>query len=146
MVDLSKLFAALHEAVSEATEVARNHSLSYLKKDYFEEELDSEGEKTGVWIPKMVKMKLPVVRDGKLENQEVSIPLYSLAKHQSLCMDELKISLNVELRDVKEGVLVSLSHKWFSEPTKAQVEMTFKGQDPPEGIMKINDRLVKTIP
>ena len=146
MTNLTKLFSAIHNSVSEASTVARNHSLSYLQDDYFEEEVDGTGKKTGVLIPKMLQIKLPVVRGGVMEHQEVSVPLYSLAKHQSLCMDEVKITLNIDLRDVKEDVVVSLTHKWFTEPTKAKVEMTFKGADPPEGIMKINDRLVKTIP
>jgi len=145
-ISLSNLFSAIHKSVSEATSVARNHAAEYIKEDYFEEEKDENGKPTGFLIPKMLKMKLPVLLDGKLTNTEFDIPLYSLAKHNALCMDELKISMNVDLREVKEDVMINLASRWLGEPTKAKVEITFKGQDCPEGVMKINDRLVKTIP
>jgi len=45
-----------------------------------------------------------------------------------------------------EGAIAKLFPLFKSSDNKANIKMVFKGSDPAEGVMKINDALVKTIP
>ena len=136
---LTDLFKAIHSAVDEAVDVSRSAAERWLK-GFFEEE-------NGRLEPKYIVMRLPIIENGGIVEKEIQIPLFSLANHQSLSLDELKINFEVDMHSCEEGhAMISTGSKWLSTPTKAKVEMHFKGGTPSEGILRINDILVKTIP
>jgi len=136
---LTELFKSIHSAVDEAADVSRGAAERWLE-GFFEVE-------DGRLEPRYVDMRLPIVEGGNLVEKEVQIPLFSLANHQSLNLQELKINFEVDMHSCEEGhAMVSTNTKWLSTPTKAKVEMSFKGGTPSEGVLKINDILVKTIP
>ena len=137
---LTDLFQAIHSAVDEAADVSREATSRWIH-NFFDLKDD------GTMEPKYVTMKLPLASGGSYEEKETKIPLFSLASHQSLAMDKLSISFEVDLHNYDgEHAMVSTSSSVFSSSTKAKVEMTFKGEKAPEGVMKINDILVHTIP
>ena len=138
--DLNQLFKTLHEAVDEATDVSRN-SVSRWIDQFFD--IDDDGK----YIPKYTKMILPSFEKGRIVQKEVQIPLYTLANHQSIKLDHFEIDFAINLEEITgEGAIAKLFPLFKSSDNKANIKMVFKGSDPAEGVMKINDALVKTIP
>lgn len=137
---LTDLFKSIHSAVDEAADVSREAASRWLEGFF---EIDEDG----ILEPKYVVMKLPIIEGGEIKEKEIQIPLFSLANHQSLNLNQLSINFEVEMHSCEEGhAMVSTGSKWLGTPTKAKVEMHFKGETPSEGILRINDILVKTIP
>jgi len=137
---LTDLFKAIHGAVDEAADVSREATNRWIH-NFFDRQDD------GTLSPKYVELVLPILEGGEVAHKKMSIPLFSLASHQSLNLDKLDISFEVDLHNYEDGnAMISTSSGMFSSSTKAKVEMSFKGENPPEGVMKINDVLVKTIP
>jgi len=138
--NLTELFKAIHSAVDEAADVSREAATRWIH-NFFESHED------GTLSPKLVTMKLPIMENGQFVEKETHVPLFSLANHQSLSLEKLDISFEVDLQNYDKGqAIVSTGSKWFGSSTKAKIEMSFKGEKPSEGVMKINDSLVKTIP
>ena len=152
----SSLFHALHSAVIEATKTARETGLAALKEDYFAQVHNEAGEPTGVWKAKTMTMTLPTQEKGNVEQQQYDVPLFAMVKHQSVALDTLKLEFDVELHglsptddDAESGssyMVACTPTGAFSRKTVAKVEVTFKGEDPCEGIMRINDKILKTFP
>ncbi len=151
MLQLDALFKSLHDAVVQASEVARDSNIDELKTDFFEPETVAEGDAAGrapgeYYRPKMVNLLLPSFENGKKTERPYAVPLYALAKQQSLCLDELKIQLNVELHGLDGQNTVASPTGPRERGSTAVVEMKFKAAAPPEGVMRINDHLVKALP
>ncbi len=152
---LHALFQALHKSVIQATKVARETSLESLKKDYFTQVHAEDGSPTGVWKPKTITMVLPSPEGQEIKDVSYDVPLYSLVKHQAVALETLKIDFEVELHGLEqlqsedggdENMLASTPAGVFSRKTMARVEVTFRGEDPSEGMMRINDKILKTFP
>ena len=152
---LQALFQAIHRAVVKATKVAQDASLRSLQKDYFTEIHDESGNPTGRLKPKVMSMVLPHQEGGEIVNTKFEVPLLALVKHQSMTIDTLEMDFEVELHgldalqtdDQDEEVLsASTSGGTFSRKTIAKVKMQFKGEEPPEGVMRLNDKVLKIFP
>ena len=153
---LTALFEALHDSVSKATEVAYDHSLSCLTNTYFEPVIGDDGNPTGTLKPKLLRLAMPHHKGDEISVEEFEVPIYSLVKHQSMLIDTLKVSFEVDLHglenlpentDSKHMVLASSAIGVFgTKPTTAKVEIAFKGSEPAEGAMRVNDKLVKSLP
>lgn len=155
---LQALFQSLHRAVVQATRVAQEASLKSLRRDYFHQVKDEEGNPTGTWEPKTMKMVLPHSEGGSVTPVEYEVPVFSLVKHQAMVIDTLRMEFEVELHgldsltvaeeDEDDGPAVAAATPagTFSRKSIAKVEMTFRGDDPPEGTMRLNDKILKTFP
>ena len=138
--NLTQLFKSLHSSIEEATDVSRCSVNRWIDQFF---DIDENKKYT----PKYANMVMPVVVDGKLIEKEINIPLYTLANHQSMKIDSLEIDFCVNLEDITDDQAVAKLFPMFkSSDNKAKIKIAFKGSDPAEGIMKINDTLVKTIP
>ena len=138
--NLTQLFKSLHSSIEEATDVSRCSVNRWIDQFF-----DIDGD--DIYTPKYAKMIMPIVDEGKLVEKEVKIPLYTLANHQSMKIDSLEIDFCVNLEDISDQETVAKLFPMFkTSDNKAQIKIAFKGSDPAEGIMKINDTLVKTIP
>tara|TARA_B100000676_G_C17986695_1_gene792325 strand:- start:69 stop:497 length:429 start_codon:yes stop_codon:yes gene_type:complete len=139
--NLKELFKSLHTSIEEATDVSRCSVNRWIDQFF---EIDSDGKH----IPKYAKMQLPVVENGVMVEKEINVPLYTLANHQSMSIDTLEIDFCVSLDDLQDKEAVASMFPMFKKESenKARIKMSFKGGDPAEGIMKINDALVKVIP
>ncbi len=149
---LQALLEALHQAVSKATNVAKESSLEGLR-EYFYEVFDEGGKPTGVFKPKTISLSLPCVEGTEIKDVTYDVPLYSLVNHQSMTIEELKMDFEVELLGLnnldkaeEESRLMACAPGVLSKKTIAKVEVTFKGGDASEGMMKINDQIIKTFP
>ena len=139
--NLTELFKSLHSSIEEATDVSRCAVNRWIDQFF---DIDESGNHT----PKYVTMIMPIIEDGKLIEKEVKVPMYTLAQHQSMKIDELEITFCVNLEDLQDQKTVAHSFGIFKKQSdsRAKIKMSFKGGEPAEGIMKINDALVKTIP
>lgn len=152
---LQALFQSIHQAIVKATRVAQEASLQSIQEDYFTSVHDEDGKTTGVIRPKTVQMVLPHQEGGETKKVTYEVPVFALVKHQAMTLDQLEMNFEVELHgldqlqseDGEESVLsASTSGGVFSRKTIAKVHMTFKGGEPPEGIMRLNDKVLKIFP
>ena len=138
---LKSMFSAVHEAVVTAAQDVEEGSWWATKDRYFEEGRD------GHLTPRTISIKLPHAESGKVVQQLVDVPLFSLSKHHSLVMDELNIEFDVDLRGMgDDGLVGTLSKKFLTGKSKARVKITFKGADASEGVMLLNDKIHQTFP
>jgi len=134
---LTKLIQALQNAVVKAQGLLRNQHLDVLN-DY----IDDDGN------PEVVKMKLPVPDQGGY--REVEVPKLALVPPTGLKIDKLKMEFDVEIGGMDEAdddhgheMSIRMSRGLFSRSTKAKCQITFTGDEAPEGLLKIQDELQK---
>ena len=145
---LDHLTKGLYDAVVQAQALAENQHIEALSK-YF----DKKGN------PLCMDVKMPV--DGKM--QVIKIPLATLTPQSSIKIKELTMELKVKLgsfgkRKSKSGGGIfkcrdagAISADLGSSilPTRnnyATLKITFEGNDPPEGLVRLNNNLIKQIP
>ena len=142
---LDEVFKGIYSSVVEAQNVIESHYLAEITEDYF--------EKDGT--PKMVLVKLPAA-DGKLK--VVHIPAITLVPHHGMAIDEVSVELKVKLssgEDDKEikgnkqckirKIVTDFSNREGGKEL-ATITVKFKGKEPPEGLARIKDNLIKFIP
>jgi hypothetical protein len=141
---LDHLTKGLYDAVVQAQALAENQHIEALSK-YINED----------GTPKCLKMVI--------SGENVDVPLITLAPQSSIKIKELKMDLKVKLnsfgkRKSKKGggifckedagaIDADLGSSIL--PTKnnyANLTITFEGSDPPEGLVRLNNNLIKQIP
>jgi hypothetical protein len=152
---LESLFHAIHDAISQATAIAKQGSLNALKSDYFTQVHDTDGKPTEVWKPKTIDLVLPHLDGDVVKQEKTTVPIYALVNHQAVAMHSIKLEFDVELHglegadiddDNSPKIVAGTPNGMFAKKTFAKVEVTFVGQDASEGVMKLNDRILKTFP
>jgi len=141
---LDHLTKGLYDAVVQAQSLAENQHIEALSK-YVNED----------GTPKCMKMVI--------NGDNVNVPLATLAPQSSIKIKELKMNLKVKLnnfgkRKSKIGggifskedagaISADLGSSILpSKNTYANLEITFEGTDPPEGLVRLNNNLIKQIP
>jgi hypothetical protein len=141
---LDHLTKGLYDAVVQAQALAENQHIEALSK-YVNED----------GTPKCMKMVI--------SGENVDVPLITLAPQSSIKIKELRMDLKVRLnsfgkRESKSGggifckkdagaINADLGSSIL--PTKnnyANLTITFEGSDPPEGLVRLNNNLIKQIP
>ena len=143
MVD--EIFRSIYSSGVEAQNTIEQHYLGEVTEDYF----DEDGS------PKMILLQLPG-SDGKM--REVNIPAISLVPHYGLAIDEVSVEMKVKLstsdedketKGNKQGkgrkILSDFSNREGGKEL-ATITVKFKGKEPPEGLARIKDNLIKIIP
>jgi hypothetical protein len=142
---LDEIFQGIYSSVVEAQNAIEQHYLGEITEDYFE----SDG------TPKMIVVKLPG-KDGQLK--DVHIPAITLVPHYGLAISEVSVKMKVKLsssEDDKERkghkggrirkIITDFSNREGGKEL-ATISVKFKGKDPPEGLARIKDNLIKFIP
>jgi hypothetical protein len=131
---LESVFNALYDAVVSAQRAVELQHLNAINEYYF----DKDGN------PKTIALNLPS-ESGKMQLQD--IPLLTLTRNDSLAIDTVKVKMSVELGDDEEddGILSSLTRRHDKRSSMAEMTIKFKGTAPPEGLARIDDKLIKTI-
>jgi len=141
---LDHLTKSLYDAVVQAQSLAENQHIEALSK-YVNED----------GTPKCMRMFI--------NGENVMIPLATLAPQNSIKIKELTMDLKVRLnnfgkRESKKGGgifrkrdagAVSIDLGCSVLPMKnnyANLKITFEGTDPPEGVVRLNNNLIKQIP
>ena len=142
---LDDIFQSIYSSVVEAQNTIESHYLGEIVDDYF--------EKDGT--PKVIVVKLPG-QDGK--PKDVSIPPISLVPHQGILIDEVEVEMKVKLsgseeekdsKGQKQGKLKKIITDFSNREggkELATIRVKFKGEQPPEGLARIKDNLIKLIP
>ena len=141
---LDHLTKGLYDAVVQAQALAENQHIEALSK-YVNED----------GTPECMKMVI--------NGEDVNIPLITLAPQSSIKIKELKMKLKVRLSNFgkrkckagggifrkKDTGAISADLGASILPTRnnyAELEITFEGTDPPEGVVRLNNNLIKQIP
>ena len=141
---LDHLTKGLYDAVVQAQALAENQHIEALSKY-----VDEDGN------PKCMKFVI--------EGKDVQVPLATLAPQSSIKIKELTMDLKVKLnnfgkRESRSGggifrrrdagaVSVDLGASILpSKNNYANLKITFEGTDPPEGVVRLNNNLLKEIP
>ena len=145
---LDHLTKGLYDAVVQAQSLAENQHIEAMNKFF-----DKEGN------PISMDIKIPS-KDGL---QEVNVPLITLAPQSSIKIKELTMELKVKMESFgkrksrlgggifcKEdagAVNVDLGASILPKRNQyANLKITFEGTDPPEGVVRLNNNLLKQIP
>ena len=141
---LDHLTKGLYDAVVQAQALAENQHIEALGK-YVNED----------GTPKCMEMVI--------NGDNVNIPLATLAPQSSIKIKELKMKLKVRLNNFgkrksklgggifskEDAGAISADLGSSILPSKnnyADLEITFEGTDPPEGLVRLNNNLIKQIP
>ena len=141
---LDHLTKGLYDAVVQAQALAESQHIESLGKY-----LNEDG------TPKCMRM----VIDG----HDVDVPLQTLATQSSIKIKELKMKLKVKLSNFgkresrfgggifrkKDAGAIEADLGSSILPGRsnyADLEITFEGTDPPEGVVRLNNNLIKQIP
>ena len=141
---LDHLTKGLYDAVVQAQALAENQHIEALSK-YINED----------GTPKCMKMVI--------NGENVDVPLATLAPQSSIKIKELKMDLKVRLNNFgkrkskcgggifskEDAGAISADLGSSILPTKnnyANLSITFEGSDPPEGLVRLNNNLIKQIP
>ena len=168
---LNDLVEGVQYAVMEAQEIAEEHHMSLVWR--FFEEIDGRTQAITqqVHVPNMnpdTREESPYV--------QMDVPLICLAQLGGIKIKELKVTFVANLssldtsddaseaddppevpettneigrrvrkrrRKLQMGMKKSVGSK---DDTKATIEISFIGTEPPEGVVRVNDRLLKTLP
>ena len=142
---LDDIFQSIYSSVVEAQNTIESHYLGEIVDDYFE----NDGK------PKVIIVKLPG-QDGKLK--DVHIPAISLVPHQGILIDEVEVEMKVKLsgseeekdsKGQKQGKLKKIITDFSNREggkELATIRVKFRGEQPPEGLARIKDNLIKVIP
>ena len=141
---LDHLTKGLYDAVVQAQALAENQHIEALGK-YVNED----------GTPKCIEMVI--------NGDNVNVPLATLAPQSSIKIKELKMKLKVRLNNFgkrksklgggifskEDAGAISADLGSSILPSKnnyADLEITFEGTDPPEGLVRLNNNLIKQIP
>ena len=145
---LDHLTKGLYDAVVQAQSLAENQHIEAMNKFF-----DKEGN------PISMDINIPD-KDGQ---RKVSVPLVTLAPQSSIKIKELTMELKVKMESFgkrksrlgggifcKEdagAVNVDLGASILPKRNQyASLKITFEGTDPPEGVVRLNNNLLKQIP
>ena len=147
---LDELLAGLNEAVISAQRIAEKQHIDMVDL-YFD---DDTGE------PITMDLKIPSVHPDK-EYEILRVPLITMTPISSIKIKELNMKFKVKLgkqvdtpsnltqqigtdSNQTTGAL-SIDMDSTDTSNMAEVEVKFEGTEPPEGVARINDQLIKTI-
>ena len=148
---LDELLGGLHDAVVSAQRLVEKQHIDMVDL-YFDDE-------TGQ--PLTMEMEIPSSHPDK-KSEHLSVPLFTMAPLSSIKIKELEMKFKVKLseqldtiseltksmksedEDIRAGG-ISIDMNNINPDTMAEIKVTFEGTNPPEGVMRINDQLVKTI-
>ena len=141
---LDHLTKGLYDAVVQAQSLAENQHIEALNK-YINED------------------GTPKCREMVINEQKISIPLATLAPQSSIKIKELTMELKVRLNKFgkrksklgggifckEDAGAIGADLGASILPTRnnyANLKITFEGADPPEGVVRLNNNLIKQIP
>ena len=146
---LDHLTKGLYDAVVQAQALAENQHIEALGK-FFDKEGNAE----------CLEINVP---DGNGKSQKVRVPLVTLAPLSSIKIKELTMELKVKLtsfgkrksrlgggifkKEDAGSVCADLGASILPKRNQyANLKITFEGTDPPEGLVRLNNNLIKQIP
>ncbi len=140
------LVEAITNAAIHARKVTEQQHIS-LMEEFFERDV-----KTGQLKAKTVELHVPSLSHGVDEHEPIQVPLITLVPMNSLHLTEVSIDFKAHLsglEDKSSGKRIHMSLTGggiLKKQNEVNVRITVKGTDPPEGLVRINERIMKQIP
>ena len=140
---LDDTFKSIYHAIVNAQNTIEEHYVGEIRQDYF----DKKGH------PLTTPVMLPIGEGGSMK--KVEIPLITLVPHGSMNIESVSIDMKVALSSGDEKSInskkTSKIRKFITDLSGRNKEMAnitvkFKGEQPPEGLARIKDNLIKIIP
>ena len=147
---LESVFQGIYKSIVEAQNTIEQHYVGEVKEDYF----DKKGN------PHMIPIQLPSGNNGEMKT--VNIPVITLVPHNGMAIKEVEIEMEVALspgdsEEINKSKAPkkkpSKIHQFITDLSRrnkgrkmAKIKVKFNGQDPPEGLARIKDSLIKIIP
>ena len=140
---LDDIFKSIYHAIVNAQNTIEEHYVGEIRQDYF----DKKGH------PLTTPVMLPIGEGGSMKT--VQIPLITLVPHYGMSISEVSIDMKVALSSGDEKSInskkTSKLRKFITDLSGRNKEMAnitvkFKGEQPPEGLARIKDNLIKIIP
>ena len=147
---LDNVFQGIYKSIVEAQNTIEQHYVGEIKEDYF----DKDGK------PYMIPIELPNGNGGEMKT--VNIPVITLVPHNGMAIKEVEIEMEVALspgdsEEINKSKATkkkpSKIHQFITDLSRrnkgrkmAKIKVKFNGQDPPEGLARIKDSLIKIIP
>jgi len=139
------LIAAITNAVTGAKRLAEEQHLHTLQR-FFKQ----DGDK---WVAHTRKVQVPSHEAGDEAFTIVDVPLFTLVPLSSLNLHEVEVEFKAFLSSVDKGekqqrMQLELTGDGMigKRRTNITVRVSLKGGDPPEGLVRINDNILKQIP
>lgn len=136
-MDLENLITVVSSSVRQAQQnVEANNVAGYLN-EYFEVTNDSEGT---------ISPKTQSVCIKNLSSPKIEVPIVSLVNHSSMCLDQVKIKMNVIMSANSSnqiGVALSSGKEDGNNPITNEIELIYKRNDPSEGISRVTQETLK---
>lgn len=147
------LISAVHNSIITANQIAEGQHISLLES-YFDE------NHSPLYMETNLPFHDPRNPDG-VTYKSVKIPKLSLVPISSLKMKEIEINFEVKFTQLMRNLAEEDANEKsnlpkglfsFNNSSKngfndmAKITIKFEGTDPPEGIMRINEHLVKLLP
>ena len=146
---LDHLTKGLYDAVVQAQSLAENQHIEALNKFF-----DKDGK------PLCLDIKIP---DNEGNEKVVNVPLATLAPQSSIKIKELSMELKVKMgsfgkmksrlgcgifcKEDAGAINADLGASILPKRNQyATLKITFEGTDPPEGLVRLNNNLIKQIP
>ena len=143
-----ELVEALASALVHAREVVETQHLRMIDNYFYKDGDKQVAKTTTIFVPDLNS-------DGEPE-LEVKVPLFSLLPLSSLTIDEITVEFEAYLstlsRDDETGKAKSMQmelggHGMLgASKNNVKVTVKVKGGSPPEGLIKVNDNILKSIP
>lgn len=165
--ELDGLITAIQKAVSEAHKSAQDQHLGLMDR-FFDHQDD------GTYLPKIVRIQVPSMHPDHAPGatETLDVPLVTFANLSGISIKELTVEFKIRMDGMvedadqdgvpdqddpdfvgplatpaKHKLMIGLSGGGFlKRGTEGTVKITFAGGDPPEGVVKINDQMVRRIP
>ena len=141
--NLDDVLKSIYAGICDAQNQVEQHYLGEIQEDYF----DKDGH------PLTTPVMLPIGEGGSMKT--VQIPLITLVPHYGMSISEVSIDMKVALSSGDEKSInskkTSKIRKFITDLSGRNKEMAnitvkFKGEQPPEGLARIKDSLIKIIP
>lgn len=172
---LDDLLKAIHNSVLKTQQLTEEQYFRVLRR-YFDFDEDNKKDPDKWGSPKTITMKLPVIKEDKLEYQSVEVPAIALVPPSGIKIKKMKVSFETSLdgfRDEgaggkkgfslrkllkKEGETIDEAEEIHGGPItlkmgrtlfggqKAKIEIEFESCEQPETVARINDRIVSKLP
>lgn len=135
------------QAVIQAHKASEEQHLSILERFF-----DMDGDQR---VPKMVAMKVSRQQGADATDTTIEVPLISLVPFNSLMISDVEIEFHASLASVspseagKPGDIqlnVGGSGVLGSRKNNVRVSIKMRGTNPPEGLVRVNDNIIKRIP
>jgi len=158
MIQFRALMQAIQQSIHNAAQAVEAQGLKHID-DFFDkiDVKDKNGNVVGKrHRPKMVTMEFPSRTPNGVETMTANVPLIALSPISTPKIAEVKFAAKLEVStDEQDNVMVSFptSHKKsmfsrsddLSNGANTKIEITLKGEEPPEGLQKVIEGYEKAL-